>query len=52
MIGHNIKAVAFQMRQRGSHMRNINNKMGSIADKIILMINPVIEPEPHAKESV
>tara|TARA_B110000285_G_C14717909_1_gene420792 strand:- start:279 stop:530 length:252 start_codon:yes stop_codon:yes gene_type:complete len=26
--------------------------MGTVGDKIILMVNPVIEAEPHAKESV
>ena len=52
MIGHNIKAVAFHMGQRSSHLRNVNNKMGTVSDKIILMVNPVIEAEPHAKESV
>ena len=52
IIGHNIKAVALHMDQRSSHMRNVNNEMGTIGDKIILMINPVVEPEPHAKQSV
>ena len=51
MLGHNIRVIAFHLSLRSSHLRNIRGDMHSAADKIVVMINPSLTPEPHSKNS-
>jgi peptide deformylase len=45
MIGHNLRIICLLMKQRSSHLRNINDEYFSVSEKTITMINPVFEPE-------
>ena len=43
MLGHNLRIVCFHLNLRGSHLRNIDQGMMSVSDKVLVLINPVIE---------
>ena len=48
-----VRAVAMHMSMRGSHLRNVPNELqGVIPNKVIVMVNPIIEPEPHTGSSI
>ena len=51
MIGHNLRIISLLMKQRTSHLRNINDDHQSISEKALTLINPVFEPEPHTNSS-
>ena len=48
-----LRAVALHMSLRGSHLRKVPMRMATvIPNKVIVMVNPVIEPEPHTGSSI
>jgi peptide deformylase len=51
MIGHNLRIICLLMKQRTSHLRNINDDNNPISEKTVTFINPVFEPEPHSNSS-
>ena len=52
MLGINLRIVAFHLSLRCSHLRNLNKETYSVNDKVLLMLNPVIEPETHTAKSL
>ena len=52
MLGINLRIVAFHLGLRCSHLRNLNKDTYSVNDKVLLMLNPVIEPEAHTGKSL
>lgn len=52
MIGKQHNIVMMSMKLRNSHLRNVpEESQFTYGQKVILMINPKVHPEPHATES-
>ena len=51
MLGHNQRIISLHMGLRASHMRNQEDDMYTISNKIITMVNPTFEPEAHSDSS-
>ena len=48
-----IRAIALHMSMRGSHLRNVPvTTQGIVPKKMLVMVNPEIEPEPHTGTSL
>ena len=44
LLGHNLRIIGMQMGLRSSHLRGFS--VGSpVGNKVLIMINPVIQPE-------
>ena len=52
MLGHNLRIIALHMQLRASHMRGLDEDSSqNLTERVIVMVNPQVEKEPHSESS-